>query len=107
MGAMNRIQLEAQDLRMHPPATFSAGPIGADIFMWQAAIMCPPDFLGAGHEGVLYLSICLPSDYPFKPPEARARSPTRGVDLERMNIFQDHWAPDQTIAKVLHRIASK
>ncbi|KAG8055985.1 hypothetical protein GUJ93_ZPchr0001g31134 [Zizania palustris] len=107
--ASKRIQKELKDLQKDPPTSCSAGPVGEDIFHWQATIMGPSDSPYAG--GVFLVTIHFPPDYPFKPPKVAFRTKVFHPNINSngsicLDILKDQWSPALTISKVLLSICS-
>lgn len=107
--AQKRIQKELADLGRDPPSNCSAGPVGDDIFVWQATIMGPSDSPYQG--GVYFLEIKFPTDYPFKPPKIKFLTKIYHPNINAqggicLDILKDQWSPALTISKVLLSICS-
>merc|ERR1712241_950718 len=107
--ALKRINKELQDLGRDPPAQCSAGPVGDDLFHWQATIMGPPESPYQG--GVFFLTIHFPTDYPFKPPKVAFTTRTYHPNINSngsicLDILRSQWSPALTISKVLLSICS-
>merc|ERR1712072_1117932 len=107
--ALKRINKELLDLGKDPPANCSAGPVGDDLFHWQATIMGPPDSPFAG--GVFFLNVHFPTDYPFKPPKVSFNTRLYHPNVNSngaicLDILKDQWSPALTISKVLLSICS-
>ena len=101
--ALKRIQRELQELGRDPPANCSAGPMGDDLFHWQATIMGPEDSPYSG--GVFFLDIHFPADYPFKPPKVTFTTRIYHCNINSnggicLDILKDNWSPALTISKV-------
>lgn len=107
--ALKRITKELQDLNRDPPTNCSAGPIGDDLFFWQATIMGPGD--SPYENGVYFLNIKFPPDYPFKPPKIMFTTKIYHPNINTsgaicLDILKDQWSPALTISKVLLSISS-
>ncbi|XP_026714412.1 ubiquitin-conjugating enzyme E2 D2 isoform X1 [Athene cunicularia] len=101
--------LELNDLARDPPAQCSAGPVGDDMFHWQATIMGPNDSPYQG--GVFFLTIHFPTDYPFKPPKVAFTTRIYHPNINSngsicLDILRSQWSPALTISKVLLSICS-
>ncbi|KAJ2992736.1 Ubiquitin-conjugating enzyme E2 4, partial [Globomyces sp. JEL0801] len=107
--ALKRINKELMDLGRDPPSSCSAGPVGEDLFHWQATIMGPSDSPYSG--GVFFLSIHFPTDYPFKPPKLQFTTRIYHPNINSngaicLDILKDQWSPALTISKVLLSLCS-
>ncbi|XP_051506528.1 ubiquitin-conjugating enzyme E2 D2-like isoform X1 [Myxocyprinus asiaticus] len=103
------ISIELTDLGRDPPAQCSAGPVGDDLFHWQATIMGPNDSPYQG--GVFFLTIHFPTDYPFKPPKVAFTTRIYHPNINSngsicLDILRSQWSPALTISKVLLSICS-
>jgi ubiquitin-conjugating enzyme E2 D/E len=107
--SLKRIQRELQELGRDPPANCSAGPVGEDLFHWQATIMGPDESPYSG--GVFFLDIHFPNDYPFKPPKVTFTTRIYHCNINSnggicLDILKDQWSPALTISKVLLSVCS-
>ena len=107
--AAQRITKELDNLTKDPPANCSAGPVGDDIFHWQATLMGPGESPFEG--GVFFLDINFPSDYPYKPPRVTFSTKIYHPNINSsggicLDILKDQWSPALTISKVLISICS-
>ncbi|KAG6592228.1 Ubiquitin-conjugating enzyme E2 28, partial [Cucurbita argyrosperma subsp. sororia] len=110
-GAMasKRIAKELRDLQKDPPVSCSAGPVGQDMFHWQATIMGPADSPYSG--GIFSVNIHFPPDYPFKPPKVSFKTKVYHPNINNngsicLDILKEQWSPALTVSKVLLSICS-
>ncbi|KAF1899448.1 hypothetical protein Lal_00019576 [Lupinus albus] len=85
------------------------GPVGEDLFHWQATIMGPADSPYAG--GVFLVTIHFPPDYPFKPPKVAFKTKVFHPNINSngsicLDILKEQWSPALTVSKVLLSICS-
>ena len=106
---LKRINKELKDLAIEPPSNYSAGPIDTDLYKWQGSILGPHDSPYA--EGVFFLRITFPTDYPFKPPHIIFTTKIYHCNINNnggicLDILKNQWSPALSISKVLLSICS-
>ncbi|KAG1176821.1 hypothetical protein G6F70_006190 [Rhizopus microsporus] len=89
--ALKRINKELKDLERDPPSSCSAGPIGDDLFHWQATIMGPED---SPYQGGINFTTKI-----YHPN-------INGNGSICLDILKDQWSPALTISKVLLSVCS-
>ena len=99
-----RLQREMIDMAKDPPPNCTAGPKNSNLYEWVSTLMGPP---GSPYEnGIFFLDIQFPSEYPFKPPKISFRTKIYHCNINSqghicLDILKDKWTPALTISKVL------
>ena len=107
--ALKRISKELRNFKDNPAGNCSAGPVGQNLFEWQGTIIGPPN--SPYSEGIFFLNIYFPKDYPFKPPKICFKTKIYHPNINRngsicLDILKDQWSPALTVSKVLLSICS-
>ncbi len=108
---VNRIMKEIQEMRTAAPDNCSAGPeVDSNIMLWKATIFGPKS--SPFENGIFYLTIEFPSEYPFKPPNVKFNTPVYHPNINKttgsicLDILKTAWSPALTISKVLLSVCS-
>ena len=110
MTTIKRINADLNEILRNPPTNCSAGPIDDNnLYVWQATIMGPRD--SPYQDGVFYLSITFPEEYPFKPPMIKFITKIYHCNINSqgsicLDILKTEWSPALTISKLLLSICS-
>lgn len=110
MSTLKRIKKELEEINEISIYNCSAGPINDDnLFEWQATILGPEK--SPYKDGVFYLKIDIPHDYPFKPPKIVFKTKIYHCNINScggicLDILKNEWSPALTLTKILLSICS-
>ena len=104
-----RLNKELYDIKNDPPLNISAGPIGDNIYEWEAVLLGPSETPYEG--GVFKLDIHIPKDYPMKPPNIIFKTKIYHPNINSagsicLDILKTNWSPALTLSKLLLSICS-
>lgn len=107
--ALKRIKRELEIITTEPIDNVSAGPIKDNLFKWEATLLGPDE--SPYENGVYFLDISFPPEYPFKPPRIRFSTKIYHCNINEnggicLDILKDKWSPALSISKVLLSISS-
>ena len=104
----NRINKELQDLSNNPLEGCSISLQNDNFYHWIATLHGPDNSSYAG--GRFLVSVILPENYPFRPPDVKFLTKIYHVNVKRddgslcADIFQNNWAPTLNMRYVLESI---
>ena len=92
-------------MKKKPNPIFEACPINQkNLFKWQATLNGPE---GTPYQnGVFFLDIVFPVDYPFKPPKVTFKTKIYHPNVDTsgticLDIVKVNWSPSTTLEKIL------
>jgi len=92
---------------MHSGEGVHVFPAPDSICFWRALIEGPP---GSPFEGgVFALSVIIPDDYPFRPPQITFETPVYHCNVSDsgkicLSVLQEDWSPSLTVPKCLEAV---
>jgi len=110
MAALKRIMREYKELTVDSPfadESCTVQPKGDDYFSWQATITGPPST--PYEDGLFFLDIDLPHDYPFKPPKLKFTTSIYHSNISEkgeicLDTIKDRWSPALSVKKILQEV---
>lgn len=104
---MNRIRKDMKQMNRDEPCY--AEPSEDDTQLWSGYVLGPEETVYEG--GKFMLTIKLPDDYPFEPPNIRFTTPVYHPNIAEsgaicLDILKDEWSPALTLHKVLISLRS-
>jgi ubiquitin-conjugating enzyme E2 D/E len=103
-----RINKELQDLITNPIPGCFVQILADNLYLWRAVVEGPANSLYQG--GKFEMSIILPQNYPFRPPEVKFLTKVYHVNVKQTDgslcadIFQNNWAPTLNLRYVLETV---
>ena len=104
MAALKRLSKELAELQAENYTEFSAGPVGDNLYLWQATILGPKD--SPYEEGCFSLRIQFGADYPMTAPKCQFTTRIYHPNINEnggicLDILKDQWSPAITTSKLL------
>jgi len=113
MSTLKRIKKELKDIQkatsdQNKDPGYDARPTTDDnLYSWQGHICGPPGT--PYHEGIFFLDIEFPNEYPFKPPKVVFQTKIYHMNINGdggicLRMLKEDWSPATTLTKVLQEL---
>jgi ubiquitin-conjugating enzyme E2 D/E len=109
-STVNRLNKELAELSTNPPENSSVSLAGDNLSQWTLHVVGPA---GTPYEGGNFqLSIAVPDNYPFKPPEVKFTTRIYHPNVKSddgsicADVYQTNWAPTLNIRYVIDTVLS-
>ncbi len=105
---LKRLNKELKDLIRASPINHTAMVVNEeDVRLWQGVLLGPKD--SVYENGIFFLKIHFPVDYPFKPPLVKFLTPVLHPNINaagnlNLDILRDKWSPALTVSKIVQAI---
>ena len=108
--ALNRIRKEIINLNRYSNCNIYLIQVDENDLYHYHTIFLGPDLSPYGN-GIFYLNIIFPKNYPFKPPKCSFLTPIYHPNIDKngkisLDILEDQWSPAITIEKLVLSIIS-
>ena len=103
--ALERIKKETKDLDLHPINNVSLAQVEENDYFHYLALIVGPN-LSPYEDGIFYLNVDFPNEYPLKPPKYQFMTPIYHLNINEVgtilaDFLNDKWNPSLTIGTTL------
>eukprot|EP00747_Dinoflagellata_sp_TGD_P106084 gnl/TRDRNA2_/TRDRNA2_169758_c0_seq2.p1 gnl/TRDRNA2_/TRDRNA2_169758_c0~~gnl/TRDRNA2_/TRDRNA2_169758_c0_seq2.p1 ORF type:complete len:381 (-),score=50.40 gnl/TRDRNA2_/TRDRNA2_169758_c0_seq2:306-1448(-) len=107
LGELQQVAKGDEKVWLHKGQGVHIFPSEEDLCVWRCLIEGPAGSPFAG--GVFALTVRLPSDYPFRPPNVRFETPVYHCNISEsgqpcLDVLDSSWSPALSVPKVLEHV---
>ena len=107
LSELGKVASGSTDVWLHTGEGVHIFPSETDMTFWRALIEGPAN--SPFKDGVFALTVRLPTDYPFSPPQIRFETPIYHCNINDsgsicLDILKESWSPSLSVPKALEAV---